>query len=90
MHTISDPSFTLEWSFALLPLLVGGTVVWAIRRTSGPSAGMWAGATLTLWLVLTGGLAGSGFLDQWNPPRMLLIFGSILIFLFLFPFNLGA
>ena len=82
LHTIPDPSLILEWSFALLPLLVGGTVVWAIRRTSGPSAGMWAGATLTLWLVLTGGLAGSGFLDQWNPPRMLLVFGSILIFLF--------
>ncbi len=82
MHTIADPSFILEWSFALLPLLVGGTVVWAIRRTSGRSAGIWAGATLTLWLVLTGGLAGSGFLDQWNPPRMLFLFGSILIFLF--------
>ena len=82
MHTIADPSFILEWSFALLPLLVGGTVVWAIRRTSGRSAGIWAGATLTLWLVLTGWLAGSGFLDHWNPPRMLVLFGSILIFLF--------
>jgi hypothetical protein len=82
LHTIPDPSLILEWGFALLPLLVGGTVVWAIRRTSGRSAGIWAGATLTLWLVLTGGLAGSGFLDQWNPPRMLFLFGSILIFLF--------
>jgi len=82
MHSIPDPSFFLEWGFTLLPLLVGGTVVWAIRRTSGRSAGIWAGATLTLWLVLTGGLASSGFLDQWNPPRMFLLFGSILIFLF--------
>ena len=82
MHLIPDPPFFLEWGFTLLPLLVGGTVVWAIRRTSGRSAGIWAGATLTLWLVLTGGLASSGFLDQWNPPRMFLLFGSILIFLF--------
>ena len=82
LHTIPDPSFILEWGFALLPLLVGGTVVWAIRRTSGRRAGIWAGATLTLWLVFTGGLAGSGFLDQWNPPRMLFLFGAILIFLF--------
>jgi len=82
MHSFPDPPVILEWGFALLPLLVGGTVVWAIRRTSGRSAGIWAGATLTLWLVLTSGLASSGFLDQWNPPRMFLLFGSILIFLF--------
>ena len=82
MHTIPDPSLVLDWSFVLFPLLVGGTVVWAIGRTSGRTAGIWAGATLTLWLVLTGGLASSGFLDQWNPPRMLLLFGSILVFLF--------
>jgi hypothetical protein len=81
LHTLPDPSFMLELSFALLPLLVGGTVVWAIRRTSGRIAGMWAVATVTLWLILTGTLAGLGFLDQWNPPRMPLLFGSIVIFL---------
>ncbi|MAI78290.1 MAG: hypothetical protein CL917_05070 [Deltaproteobacteria bacterium] len=81
LDTLPDSSWVLDWSFAVVPLVVGGTVVWAIRRTSGPSAGIWAGFTLALWLILTAGLAGSGFLDQWNPPRMLLLFASILIFL---------
>ncbi len=81
MDSISDPSSFLDWSFFLLPLLVGGAVVWAIWKTSGRSTGIWSGAILTAWLVLTGGLASSGFLDHWNPPRMLLVFGSILMFL---------
>ena len=81
MHVIADPSPSLFWGFFLMPIWVGGTVVWAIDRTSGHAAGLWAGAVLVAWMALIGSLAALGLLDQWNPPRMFFLFASILVFL---------
>lgn len=77
----ATPSPTLTVGFFLLPLIVGSLVVWAIRRTSGPTAGLWAAMGLSAWMAWVGGLAILGFLDQWNPPHMFLVFAAILVFL---------
>ena len=54
--SLPTPSPVLEWGFTLLPLMVGGIIVWAIGRTSGRVAAAWAGGTLVVWACLTGGL----------------------------------
>lgn len=81
LDSLPTPSAPLYWGFVLLPLLVGGIVVWAIGRTSGHRARRTAAAALGLWLVSTAALGASGVLDAWAPPRVLLIFALILGFL---------
>ncbi len=75
------PSPLLFWAFVTLPLLVAGSVVWGITRTSGPETGRRAARMTGAWLLLTGGLAVSGLLDHWSPPRMPLLFLVVLAFL---------
>ena len=82
IHMIPDPSPFLTWSFGLLLPVMGLLVVGAVARTSGRAAGLRAGFVLGIWMTGLGLLAGSGFFDQWNPPRFFLVFASILIFLF--------
>lgn len=47
--------------------------------TPGPRvAGLAAAAAFVAWFALTGGLAASGFLDKWAPPRLTLALGTVL------------
>jgi hypothetical protein len=78
---LPDPSPLLFWAFVALPLLVSGSVIWGITRTSGPETGRRAARITSAWLLLTGGLAASGLLDNWSPPRMPLLFLVVLAFL---------
>lgn len=75
------PSPLLFWFFVALPLLVSGSVIWGVTRTSGPVTGRSAARITGAWLLLTGALAVSGLLDHWSPPRMPLLLLVVLAFL---------
>ncbi len=81
LDALPAPSAALFWIFAGLPVLVSGAVVVAVGRTSDPGAARRAGLALLLWGSLTAGLGVSGVLDVWSPPRMLLLFLGVLVFL---------
>jgi len=75
---LPDPTATMVVGFTVLPMIVAALVVAGLLRTSGRrTAGVGAGL-FTLWLALTGGLATLGFFDAWAPPRMGLVFGTVL------------
>lgn len=81
MYPLPNPSPCLELSFLILPPAVSATCVWAIALTSGREAAIRAAMILALWMASTAALALTGVLGHWQPPRMLGIFASILLFL---------
>lgn len=81
LEALPAPSPLLFSTFVALPLLVSGSVIWGITRTSGPETGRMAARITAGWLLLTGGLAASGLLDHWSPPRMPLVFLAAIAFL---------
>jgi hypothetical protein len=69
----------LFWGFVALPCLLAGTVVLAIRHTSGAAIGRLALLVATVWMGLTGYLGWAGHLDAWAPPRMLFLLVPMLV-----------
>ena len=63
IDSLPSASEGLFWGFVALPCLVSGTVVIAIRHTSGAGIGRLALLVATVWMGLTGYLGWAGHLD---------------------------
>jgi len=78
---LPEPSGLLVYGFLTIQLTMAVGLFYCIVRTSGTKALPKAAALLVAWLGITGGLASTGMLDTWDPPPMLLILLSMVVFL---------
>jgi hypothetical protein len=78
---LPQPTLLVWAGFLVLPLLMAASAVVAVWRTSGRTAGVRALLLAAAWLSLSAGLAVSGFLDHWAPPRVGVILVAILALL---------
>ena len=79
IDSLPSASEGLFWGFVALPCLVSGTVVIAIRHTSGAAIGRLALLVATVWMGLTGYLGWTGHLDAWAPPRIFFLLALMLV-----------
>jgi hypothetical protein len=73
-------------AFFVIPALLAATLVYGVRRTSGPRAAVITAAVIAAWMVATWLAADLGVLRRWEatpPPFMLLVLGIVLLALWI-------
>lgn len=81
MTPLPAPSLALWLGFVGLSIAVAALVISAIERTSGKATGRRAALAFGGWMLLTAGLAASGFLAHFDPPRIPLVMAGIIAWL---------
>ncbi|MEZ4267197.1 MAG: hypothetical protein R3F39_12535 [Myxococcota bacterium] len=74
---LPQPSLTVWAGFLILSLIMAAAAVAAVWRTSGRTVGIRAFVLVAAWAGLSAGLAASGFLDHWAPPRIAIVLAVI-------------
>jgi len=73
MFDLPAPSSTLSLGFVALSLVMLVFMIVVVARSAGRPVGLIVGGVLVVWAALTAGLAASGVLTHFEPPRVTVI-----------------